>query len=86
MEGRTHKEWYDDTKLNCDCGGVYNPETHSKHIKTQMHLDFINKGLVSKKGKSNSINCECGGHYTIKTFSQHKQSQIHKLLALFVKK
>ena len=61
----------------CDCGGRFNSEHKTQHLKTKRHKNFIGHDgqppVIMK-----SIICDCGGRYLKQNKSKHKKSKIHQ--------
>jgi hypothetical protein len=64
------------THYACECGSSVVMSHKSHHLKTQLHIDFINK--VPPKPKAESILlCGCGKSFSLKNKSQHLKTQLH---------
>jgi hypothetical protein len=76
-------------KINCDCGGKYTKKHKSEHIKTKIHLKWLDEGKVKEEKKvdfsivkkigDKLFKCGCGA--TIKgsatNIHRHQQKKKH---------
>jgi DNA-directed RNA polymerase subunit RPC12/RpoP len=65
------------THYECECGSkvVFSHKSH--HLKTQLHLNFINKVEVVKPEKLTHYDCECGSKVVFSNKSHHLKSVKH---------
>ena len=61
----------------CECGGRYNREHRTQHLKTQRHIKFL--GSVDQDPIIiPSIICLCGGRYVKQNKTKHCRTKIHQ--------
>ena len=67
------------THFNCGCGSNVLMSHKARHLKSPLHLDFINNVVkVSPKSKASSVvNCGCGKTFSLKNKTHHTKTKCH---------
>jgi hypothetical protein len=60
----------------CECGSSVVISHKSHHLKTQLHIDFINK-VPPKPKTETTLHCGCGKSFSLKNKSHHDKTQLH---------
>lgn len=84
--GRTLQEWRIDTGKyipeTCECGGKYTSTHKAEHLKSDLHLYFVENGkpLENKPEgyRKEHFECECGGTYLYTHKTRHYKSKKHQ--------
>jgi hypothetical protein len=64
------------THYECECGTTVCISNKSHHLKTEKHLNFVNK--VEPKAKASTIvNCGCGKIFSLKNKTHHNKTKYH---------
>ena len=85
IQGRTRKEYYDDTLdirkhiIQCECGMSFQQKCIARHLKRREHQDYLKQledptYTVVTPGET----CECGGRYTQKDKAKHMKTKLHQ--------
>ena len=78
----THKEQIKEsfdkwnTESICPCGGKFHICKKNEHIKTKLHIYYVEHG-TPKTYKGDAIQCECGGSYRSNQ-ARHEQCKQHQ--------
>ena len=64
------------THYACDCGSNVLITNKSHHLKSQLHLDFINKVPPKPKAET-TLHCGCGKSFSLKNKSHHDKTKYH---------
>ena len=67
------------THFNCDCGSRVLLTNKAKHLKSPLHLDFINQVPKEKKqpNAETTVVCGCGKSFSLKNKSHHDKTKHH---------
>jgi len=67
------------THFNCDCGSRVLLTNKAKHLKSPLHLDFINQVPKEKKqpNAETTVDCGCGKSFSLKNKSHHDKTKYH---------
>lgn len=61
----------------CDCGGIYNREHKLQHMKTKLHINYINRDKTIPN-ENPIIRCPCNGRYKKQNKSRHMKTIRHQ--------
>ena len=64
------------THFDCDCGSKVLICNKAKHLKSPLHMNFINQ-IPPKSKSETTIHCGCGKTYTSNNKSHHEKTQYH---------
>ena len=64
------------THFDCDCGSKVLTCNKAKHLKSPLHMNFINQIPLKPKSET-TIHCGCGKTYTSNNKSHHEKTQYH---------
>jgi len=64
------------THYACECGSSVLITNKSHHLKTRLHLDFINQVPVKPKAET-TVNCGCGKSFSLKNKAHHDKTKYH---------
>ena len=64
------------THYACECGSSVVISHKSHHLKTQLHIDFINK-VPPKPNTETTLHCGCGKSFSLKNKSHHDKTKYH---------
>ena len=64
------------THYACECGSSVLIANKSHHLKTQLHLDFVNHVPPKPKAET-TVDCGCGKSFSLKNKSHHDKTKYH---------
>jgi hypothetical protein len=64
------------THYACACGSSVVIACKARHLKSPLHLDFINQVPVKPKAET-TVNCGCGKSFSLKNKSHHDKTKYH---------
>ena len=64
------------THFECECGSNVGISHKARHLKSPLHLNFVNK-VEPKQKASTIVNCGCGKTFSIKNKTHHNKTKCH---------
>ena len=69
-------------EIHCECGSTYKHKKRARHLKTKIHLKFLETGVKhvkkTKEQWNEKVECECGSTYIRRNYKGHEKSKTHQ--------